>query len=122
MAFPAIPTLIYDSSCGRCTRIALGLARWAGPERLALLSYLAPDALELHADLDFTRLRRSPWLVLPDGRLFSKAQAGTASLALRPGFAFVLPLLSLPLLRHLLQALYWLLAQRGPDCADCSKP
>src|SRR4051812_25787328 len=97
-------TLIYDGQCEFCTRWARRLQAWAGVERLGILPFDAPGAMDLHIDLSYERCLRSVQLV-EGGVLTEGAQAAARAIGLKPGFGWVPILQSLPLLRQVSQGI-----------------
>ena len=112
-------TLIYDSQCPFCARSAKRLQRFAGADRLAILSLHSSRAMELHPDLDFVKAMKAVHLVLENGYLCSGAEAGYNAVALRPGLGILKYPYYFPVIRQISDAIYALIAKRRQRCEAC---
>jgi predicted DCC family thiol-disulfide oxidoreductase YuxK len=68
-------TVLYDGDCRFCTRSAHGLQMRFGRERIALENFQTPGVLEAHPGVTRAAAMRKMHVVLPDGRVFSGAEA-----------------------------------------------
>jgi hypothetical protein len=87
---------------------------------LLTLPYDAPGAMDLHPNLSLQRALRAVQLVLKSGHLCEGAEAVAFTLAMRPGFGFVVVLYHLPLFRQLAQLLYFIFKNRPRTCETCA--
>jgi predicted DCC family thiol-disulfide oxidoreductase YuxK len=114
-------TLIYDSGCAFCTRTAHRMQAWAGSQRLAILAYDAPGAMDLHPDLSFQRSLESVQLVRTDGRLSQGAEAAVWAIGLRPGFGWLPWVQAFSGIRQISEMTYRFIARRRRRCPECGK-
>ena len=112
-------TLIYDDQCPFCRRSAARLQRFAGPDRLAIVSLHAPGAMDLHPDLEFGRALKAVHLALENGYLCRGAEAGFNAVALRPGLGFLKYPYYIPVIRQISDAAYAFIARRRRRCESC---
>lgn len=116
------PVFYYDSDCGVCTWLARLAARLDRRQRLRLSPLTSPEADLALAHLTMEQRFSSSYLVLPDGRILSRARGmaegvGILLPVLRPLFRLVL---ALPGLGALLDRAYdWFAANRYRFSRTC---
>lgn len=90
-----LPIFFYDADCGVCTWLARLAARLDRSQRLRLSPLTSPEADRALAHLTMEQRFSSSYLVLPDGRILSRARG------MAEGVGILLPFLR-PLLRGVL--------------------
>ena len=79
-----VPTLIYDGDCGLCRRAVHRLQLWARALRRGYLAFQDAEAVRRFGS-GLPALAAAMHLLLPDGRVFSGADAVPALGRLLPG-------------------------------------
>jgi predicted DCC family thiol-disulfide oxidoreductase YuxK len=107
--------VIFDGTCGVCSRAVDWISRRVDPARLSSLPNQTPGLLEA-AGLSRREVDRAVWLLAPDGRRFSGAAAVNRVLGACPRgpWRLLALLYALPGFRQLEDAAYaWIALHRG---------
>jgi predicted DCC family thiol-disulfide oxidoreductase YuxK len=107
----SLPTLIYDGECGLCQRAVQRLRAWDREQRLAYLPFQDTDAVRRFG-IGLPALAAAMHLVLPDGRVFSGADAVPELGRLLPGKGWWAWGFAVPGVRRLARRIYCGIAQR----------
>lgn len=105
------PTLIYDGECGICQQAVSLLKRW---DREHVLHYLPfQDQAVARFGIALPKLAAAMHLILPDGRVFTGADAAPELLRLFPGKRWLAPLFQIPGVLPLGRRIYaWIATRR----------
>jgi predicted DCC family thiol-disulfide oxidoreductase YuxK len=109
---PTADVVIYDGHCKFCTASVRKLARYDGRGRLAFLSLHEPEVARRYSDLTHDELMLYMVICTPEGRRFRGAEAFKHLSTRLPRLYWMAPLLYLPGLMPLWQALYRAFAKR----------
>jgi predicted DCC family thiol-disulfide oxidoreductase YuxK len=129
---PNTLTLIFDGSCGFCTRSARLVQTLDRARRVTVAPFQKPGVPE-RVGLIVAECEWAAWVVAPDGQRAAGAAAVNLALAVALGNRLLLRLYQLPLLHQLEDWLYaWVAANRHrlpgdtPYCdqhpAECGQP
>lgn len=107
----SVPTLIYDGECGMCRRAVQRLRAWDREQRLAFLPFQDGEAVQRFG-VALPALAAAMHLVLPDGRVFSGADAVPELGRLLPGKRWWAWGFAVPGVRPLARRIYGGIAHR----------
>lgn len=108
---PTGPTLIYDGECGLCRASVARVQRWDRERRLALVPF--QDGARVAAfGIPLPALAAAMHLVLPDGRVFTGADAAPEILRLLPGKRWMAVVFRIPGVRPVARRVYAWIARR----------
>lgn len=111
---PARPTLIYDGSCGFCSKWVKRLKRLDRDDLLWLLPLQDARATELSGQ-PRERLELAAHLVRPDGAVFAGAAAAREAFRYLPGGRIVILIAGAPGLMPVAERVYaWIARRWGP--------
>jgi predicted DCC family thiol-disulfide oxidoreductase YuxK len=105
------PTLIYDGECGLCRRAVQRVQAWDREQRLAYVSFQDGEAVGRFG-IGLPALAAAMHLVLPDGRVFSGADAVPELAGLLPGKRWWAWGFAVPGVRPLARWIYGAIARR----------
>jgi predicted DCC family thiol-disulfide oxidoreductase YuxK len=105
------PVVLYDGHCVFCTRQVKNLERLAGAGRFDELSFQEPGVLERFPGLTHDACMKAMQLVLADGRVYSGMGAAARAITLRGWLGAFAWLYWMPILKQLLDGVYWVIAK-----------
>ena len=111
MGSSRLATLIYDGDCGLCQRAVGRVRAWDREHRLVYVPFQNGDAVA-HFGIGLPALAAAMHLVLPDGRVFSGADAVPELGRLLPGKRWWTWGFVVPGVRHLARHVYGRIARR----------
>jgi predicted DCC family thiol-disulfide oxidoreductase YuxK len=101
--------LIFDGACGFCTWAAQWIQRLDRYGHVAIVPFQKPNAPE-RVGLTREQCEKAAWAVEPDGTRYRGAAAIYAALAWALGCPWLLHVYRLPLIRSLVDVLYFCIA------------
>ncbi len=107
----SVPTLIYDGECGLCQRAVQRLRAWDREHRLAYLPFQDEETVRRFG-IGLPALAAAMHLVMPDGRVFSGADAVPELGRLLPGKRWWAWGFAVPGVRPLARRIYGGIARR----------
>jgi predicted DCC family thiol-disulfide oxidoreductase YuxK len=107
----SVPTLIYDGECALCRRAVQRLQEWDREQRLAYVPFQDGEAVGRFG-IGLPALAAAMHLVLPDGRVFSGADAVPELGGLLPGKRWWAWGFAVPGVRALARRIYGAIARR----------
>lgn len=107
----AQPTLIYDGECGICQRSVAILKRWDREHVLRFVPFQEGAAVARFG-IALPALAAAMHLILPDGRVYSGADAVPVLLRLFPRRRWLVPLFWIPGVLRIARRLYAWIARR----------
>lgn len=108
---PGRPTVIYDGECGICQDSVARLRAWDKERRFAFVPFQDQDTVARFG-LALPALAAALHLVLPDGRVFTGADAVPEMLRFLPGKRWLRGLFWIPGVRPVARRVYRYIAQR----------
>lgn len=109
---PMSPTLIFDGQCGICRRSVAVLKRWDREQVLRFVPFQDERAVR-EFGIALPALAAAMHLVLPDGRVFTGADAAPPLLRMLPGKRWLAWLFRMPGVLPLARRVYaWIAARR----------
>jgi predicted DCC family thiol-disulfide oxidoreductase YuxK len=109
---PAADVVVYDGHCKFCTASVRKLAGYDRQGRLAFLSLHDPEVAQRYPELTHDELMQYMYVCTPDGGRYRGAEAFKYFSTRLPRLYWMAPLLYLPGLMPLWQALYRAFAKR----------
>jgi predicted DCC family thiol-disulfide oxidoreductase YuxK len=110
-ADPTAPTLIYDGECGLCRQSVAILKRWDREHALRFVPFQDAAAVARFG-IALPALAAAMHLILPDGRVYTGADAVPQLLRLFPGKRWLAPLFRIPGVLPLGRRIYAWVAMR----------
>ena len=104
-------TLIYDGECGLCQRAVLRVRGWDREQRLAYVAFQDGPAVQQFG-IGLPALAAAMHLVLPDGRVFSGADAVPVLGRMLPGKRWWAWGFAVPGVRQIARRVYGHIARR----------
>jgi predicted DCC family thiol-disulfide oxidoreductase YuxK len=107
---PTELALVFDGTCGFCTRSVYVLQRFDHAGRISIYPFQAPGVRERFG-LSLEDCERAAWAIAPDGRRFGGAAAINMALAVALGVPLPMLFYVLPGMQQLQDVTYTLVAR-----------
>ena len=108
---PSKPTLIYDGECGFCRAWVERVRRWDRGQRISVIPF-QDEARVAAFGIPLPALAAAMHLVLPDGRVFTGADAAAALLRLLPRKRWLAWMFAIPGVLPVARRVYAWIARR----------